>query len=122
MIELTGAPLDGGEEVEEEGDSNEAEEAGEDEEDGEEAEEAEDSAAGGGERPADLRVFIAGGTCLHRVVLYYALTHFQRRLEAGLRAKVKKALRHRGCRCVRQGVQVGWAGCAGGCAREAGLC
>ncbi len=94
VIELTGAPLDGSEEAEE-GGGHEAEEGG-DEEDGEEDEEEGSSAAGRNHR-ADVRLFHAGGTCLHRVVLYYALTHFQRRLEAGLRRKVKQALQRRGC-------------------------
>lgn len=57
----------------------------------------------GGRRPPDLRVFHAGGMCLDRVMLYYALAHFQRRLEAGLRRKVKQALRRRGCRWVGPG-------------------
>lgn len=73
-IALTGAPLDGGEDAEED-----------------------DGAAGGKRRAADLQLFHAGGACLDRVVLYYALTHFQRRLDAGLRRKVKQAL-CKGCR------------------------
>ncbi len=119
-IRLEGAPLDGG--AGEVSDSEQEEEEGEEDEDevddeegagdeGEEDEvedenEAKEEDEGVQTRPQGQdspRVFLAGGMCLERVALYHALVHFERRLEAGLRRKVKHVLRRMGYRCVGQG-------------------